>query len=171
MSNLLQKWGAAKFLGDRAVKPKDFRIYRWETGKPIGRSDLNPIMESNLGSPWWTLHRHDLLTCLLKRAQELGVVIRANSRVTSVDLDAPAITLQTGERITADLFIGADGVKSVIRNTIFPGSRPYNPGGTAAAYRMSVKTADLRAVDEEMNKLFEEPAMNLWMGQNRYLIT
>lgn len=39
-----------------------------------------------------------------------GVEVRFDSRVEVVDEKSPSITLSTGEKIEADLIIGADGV-------------------------------------------------------------
>ena len=74
------------------------------------------------GSPHYTMHRADLqemLRCAVER--EDPSAIRLGARCTGFDTSANGVTLSLadGERITGDAIIGADGIHSVVRQTLF----------------------------------------------------
>ncbi|GAA3732222.1 2-methyl-3-hydroxypyridine 5-carboxylic acid dioxygenase [Spinactinospora alkalitolerans] len=69
------------------------------------------------GLPWRTMTRPHLHRSLLSAALEAGVEIRSGSEVVSAD-PAGSITLASGETRTADLVVGADGVRSKVRDSI-----------------------------------------------------
>jgi salicylate hydroxylase len=66
-------------------------------------------MQDTYGFPYFLIHRGDLHKVLLDKAREVGVVIRTNSLVSTVDQETPSITLEDGSTHRADLIIGADG--------------------------------------------------------------
>jgi salicylate hydroxylase len=47
-----------------------------------------------------------------------NVNLRLKASVTSIDASAPSCTLASGEVVPCDLIIGADGVKSMIREFV-----------------------------------------------------
>jgi salicylate hydroxylase len=46
---------------------------------------------------------------LYDAAIQSGVEVKLSSRIKSIEEDAPAVILSTGERIEGDIIIGADG--------------------------------------------------------------
>jgi salicylate hydroxylase len=88
-----------------------------------------------------------------------------SSRVVSLTFNRsqqPILTLQNGTTLTADLVIGADGVKSFIREIVV--GHPDKPVPTGdAAYRAIIKTEDMLK-DESLRELVEYPEMTGWMG-------
>ncbi|MEX5634494.1 FAD-dependent oxidoreductase [Parafrankia sp. FMc2] len=64
-----------------------------------------------------TLTRHDLLAVLLERAAQAGVELRPASRVTAADPEGALVTAD-GTRWEADLVVGADGIRSVVRGSL-----------------------------------------------------
>ncbi|MBD5380504.1 FAD-dependent oxidoreductase [Clavibacter sepedonicus] len=69
-----------------------------------------------------TLMRAELHGILRQEAERQGVDIIRGARVTSAEQDVHGASLvtATGERHSADLVIGADGVRSAVRATILP---------------------------------------------------
>jgi 2-polyprenyl-6-methoxyphenol hydroxylase-like FAD-dependent oxidoreductase len=63
------------------------------------------------------ISRQHMVTVLAARATSLGVDIAANSPVSGAD-PGGALILESGERLTADLVIGADGINSVVRDSV-----------------------------------------------------
>jgi salicylate hydroxylase len=74
---------------------------------------------------------------LYELAQRAGVTIRLSSLVESIDPSAPSLTLANGQTIRCDLIVGADGVKSKIREVVVGGPDRPRPTGDAA-YRSVV---------------------------------
>ncbi|MEO3768479.1 NAD(P)/FAD-dependent oxidoreductase [Streptomyces sp. B5E4] len=69
------------------------------------------------GLPWRTMTRPYLHKCLLDAALAAGVEIRTGSEVVAAD-PRGRVTLASGETLYADLVVGADGVKSQVRDSI-----------------------------------------------------
>jgi 2-polyprenyl-6-methoxyphenol hydroxylase-like FAD-dependent oxidoreductase len=74
------------------------------------------------GSPHYTMHRADLQE-MLRRAveREDPKAIRLGARCTGFDASAKGVTLtfENGQRASGDAVIGADGIHSVIRQSLF----------------------------------------------------
>jgi 2-methyl-3-hydroxypyridine 5-carboxylic acid dioxygenase len=69
------------------------------------------------GLAWRTMTRPHLHKCLLDAAVRAGVEIRAGSQVVAADPDG-VVTVESGESFGADLVVGADGVASMVRDSI-----------------------------------------------------
>jgi salicylate hydroxylase len=82
---------------------------RWDSGEVIGYTKLVPDFRENFQAPYYVVHRAHFHSALHKRALELGVEVRVNSRVVNYDLDAPSIELENGLVLSADLVVAADG--------------------------------------------------------------
>ena len=123
-------------------------------------------MEREHGSPYYHIHRADFHRLLLDLAAPVST-LRLDSTVVYVDPSAPrpSVTLSTGEVIFADLIIGADGVKSMVREVVLGEPTKATPTGDAA-YRAIVPTEKMLA-EPELRPLVENPEMTGWMGPGR----
>lgn len=99
---------------------------------------------------------------MVMKARELGVKIQLKSCVTKIDFDTPCVYLKDDRRITADLIIGADGLKSRCREELVGHIDPPHLTGDLA-YRIIIKASDMRK-HEELAELVNDPAINFWMG-------
>jgi 2-methyl-3-hydroxypyridine 5-carboxylic acid dioxygenase len=69
------------------------------------------------GLPWRTMTRPHLHKSLLDTALAAGVEVRTGSEVVAAD-PGGRITLASGESLRADLVVGADGVRSQVRDSL-----------------------------------------------------
>jgi salicylate hydroxylase len=130
------------------------------------------------GNPYWLIHRPDYHRLLHEAALENGCEIRVKSRVTSIDESVPSLTLKSGETLTADIIIGADGIrhlnyanpgiKSIVRDHILDQKVEPRLYGECA-YRATVP-AELLVSEPELRHLIEQPVANCWIGPGRHLI-
>jgi salicylate hydroxylase len=88
---------------------------RWDNGEVIGYTKLVPDFRDNFQAPYYVVHRAHFHGALHKRASELGVEVRVNSKVVDYDLEAPNIGLENGQVLSADLIVAADGKLTSIR--------------------------------------------------------
>ena len=131
-------------------------------------------MERDYGSPYYHIHRADFHRLLLDLAAPL-TTLRLNSTVVSVNPtgspesgEKPSITLSTGEVLTADLIIGADGVKSMCREVVL--GAPVKATATGdAAYRVTLPTDEM-AKHPELKAFVDSPEMTGWMGPGRHIM-
>lgn len=74
-------------------------------------------MQERYGAPYMHIHRADFHRLLFDLVSDTSnVTIRLNANVTHLEPEGrPRLTLASGEIIDADLVIGADGLKSMVR--------------------------------------------------------
>jgi salicylate hydroxylase len=82
---------------------------RWDNGEVIGYTKLVPDFRENFQAPYYVVHRAHFHSALHKRALELGVEVKVNSKVVDYDLEAPSVELENGQVLPADLVVAADG--------------------------------------------------------------
>ncbi|CAK5269509.1 unnamed protein product [Mycena citricolor] len=166
-SRLLIRWGLGEELRKASVKPESITFRRYNSGERIGYTRWGDTMDSNYGAPYYHIHRADLLDMLFKLAAP-HMTLFTNSRVVAVDPAQGQITLQSGETVRGDVVLGADGLKSMVREVIV--GRPDKPLPTGdAAYRVVIPTARMMA-DPDLASLVEYPEMTGWLGPGRHIM-
>ena len=135
--------GACDAVAAVGVEPTRQRIQHWEDGRTLVTMDRSD-QRAKYGAPYVTVHRADLHKVLTRAAEEAGVELRCNSTV--VDSDGATAILANGTRVEGDLLIGADGVKSVIRQRFEP-EEPYFTGHVAWRCLVPV-TVELRELSD-----------------------
>lgn len=85
-------------------------VTRWPDGRPIAENDL-ATLSREAGAPCICIHRAALQKILLDALPPTAVGTNACCR----GFEGSNAVLESGERITADILVGADGISSVIR--------------------------------------------------------
>ncbi|KAE8154365.1 hypothetical protein BDV25DRAFT_136061 [Aspergillus avenaceus] len=159
-------WGVGQELWDKSALPSELKIRRWKDGEFVARTELNPDFEERFGAPYIVIHRAELHSVLYRHALKQGVIVKVASRAVDYDMDAPSITLATGEIIRPDLIVGVDGINSFARTQLLGSTEKGSPKKTGvAAYRLMVEVSDLLA-DPETAWVVSNPNLNLWLGNN-----
>ncbi len=121
------------------------------SGARLARFDLTRLP----GEPYRFYHRADLIDMLADAAQAAGVHLRTGVRADAVT-EAGSVTLATGQCLTPDLTVGADGIHSVLRPVLNGPDAPFFTG--QVAWR-SVVQADA------------PPVARIWMAPGRHVVT
>jgi salicylate hydroxylase len=111
---------------------KEFRL--WNSGKPWPMFSLGKTVIESYGYPYLTVYRPDIHQALADRVRELKAdAIHLDSGVASCTQDATGVelVLRDGRRIHGDGLMGADGVRSVVRNTVWGPTDPEFSGMVA----------------------------------------
>ncbi|TQS33972.1 hypothetical protein Golomagni_05665 [Golovinomyces magnicellulatus] len=170
VSILLQRWGVDKEIGPNLVQFEELNMRR-KDGTPVGYTKIATLEES-LGRPWWVVHRAHLHQGLVKVAERLGANIFIDSAVVKIEyLDSNTVKVETHKAkvYDFDLLIGADGINSITRRTLFPDVAP-EPPTTNCAYRALVPYEQIRK-DPIASELIKKLTMEVWMAENKYIIT
>jgi salicylate hydroxylase len=168
-SRLLRRWGLSHHLEEVAVRPEAIAFHRYNTGERVGYTKWGDLMDRDYGAPYYHVHRADFHKMLYDLVAP-RVTLRLSSTVVSCDPGplTPSVTLASGEVITADLIVGADGVKSMIQQVVMGKATRADSTGDAA-YRATIP-ASLLLEDPELRNLIETPEMSAWMGPRRHVM-
>lgn len=122
------------------------------------------------GTFYWDFHRANLHRCLLDRAVELGAEVRTKARVLNVETsfggDSATVSLESGESLTVDLVVGADGIHSRMREIMLGREDPPILTGDLA-YRLLLSTKDMLK-DPELASFVRDPQVNYWLGPDAH---
>jgi salicylate hydroxylase len=130
---VLRRLGLGPGLDREGVQPGTTHQRRWQDGRTLQFSPLNPECEALYGAPHVTIHRADLLDVIaaafpaehLHLGHRLVCLEERGERV--------AARFDNGARIEADALVGADGINSAVRAALFGHEEPEFAG--CVAYR------------------------------------
>ncbi len=129
----------------------------------VGYIPTGEAFRQRFGNPYAVIHRVDVHKSLLEGAQETGrVEFFTNTRVERIEQDADSVTVHCGNGKTyqGQALIGADGVKSVVRQR-FVGDPARVTGHVV--YRAVVDKKDFPE-DLQWN------AASIWVGPHCHLV-
>ena len=107
---------------------KEVRL--WNTGDTWKLFDLGAVSIERYGFPYFTVYRPDLLAVLVDAVRAIKAdAIRLNARCAGFAQDENGVTLRLEESVaTGDALIGADGVHSKVRQSLFGADAPAFTG-------------------------------------------
>ncbi|SCC70717.1 3-hydroxybenzoate 6-monooxygenase [Acinetobacter albensis] len=129
----------------------------------VGRIETGDAFRKRFGNPYAVIHRADIHSSLVEGAQENGdIEIITNCRITEVAQDDNGVTVtdQNGQTYAGQALIGADGVKSIVREK-YVGDLALVTGHVV--YRAVVPKAEFPE-DLQWN------AASIWVGPNCHLV-
>lgn len=103
----------------------------WRTGDVLIETRRGPDMQARYGAGYTHLHRADLHRALVRALETLdGDAIRLGHRLVTAD-GAGRAEFANGASVEADVLVGADGLRSVVRETLFRTQPPFFTGQVA----------------------------------------
>lgn len=147
---------------------------RWD-GQTLLKTTLGAYAEKRYGAPYLHFHRADLHSALLRAATGPGfkgpsAVVVTDATVVEVDeanVTHPVVVTASGERYDGDVVVGADGIRSRIRDIIGSPSEILDSGDMA--FRTLIDGKSVR--DDPVTRfLVDWQATNIWFGHNRHLV-
>ncbi|KAK5164120.1 uncharacterized protein LTR77_010211 [Saxophila tyrrhenica] len=170
-TKIFKQFGIYDSLEHKAAEPTFLQVRRYSDGKVLSRTDdFNLEMREKYDAPFWDLHRVDVQRALASRAAELGVTVRLAAKVADIDFELPAVTLESGEQLHADLVVGADGLWSRCRakylSIIGREDQPLPTGDLV--YRIVLRLEDVH--DKELRDWISKPSCQFWIGPDAHVV-
>jgi 6-hydroxynicotinate 3-monooxygenase len=155
-----RRLGIEESLVETGIKPKSYVSRAWNTGETMYEIFFDAASEAKYGGPYINIHRGDLHGVLEKVVTPNTIVF--NHRLVGLDEtgDAVILAFDNGFRVEADIVIGADGIRSKVREHLL-GSEPPRFAG-AVAQRAIFPTARLRGL--------AIPDCTKWWGPDRHAL-
>ncbi|MDV3130160.1 FAD-dependent oxidoreductase [Mycobacterium sp. 21AC1] len=173
-SRVLIGLGLRKQLERIHTEPQDQVRRRWKDGSIIAVTSLGSRCIRDYNAPYWHYHRADLHRVLLDACVESdpGPVVRIHTNAAVVDIDQstperPAAVTSEGRRFDADVIIGADGIRSAVRDAVgFVDTLEFSG---EMAYRALIP-GDKIAADPATRWLVDRFQSTIWYGPDRHLV-
>lgn len=169
-TRILERIGALDGLRGLALEPQALIVRRARDGAELVRMELGQTARARWGAPYLVAHRADLLRALLDRvAVEPAISLNLDSTVRGfgvgedgrlrVALKRGLLRLET----QADLMIGADGLRSTVRERLgFGGPSEVRFTGDVA-WRALIPA-------QRLPESLRRPETTLWMGPRGHLV-
>jgi len=133
--------GVVPTLKETAARPTH-RISRiWDTGEETSRLAMADEAEERYGAPQLTIHRADLLNALRLQLPEDAILLGHRAEAIDNVETKPRIRFANGASGEFDVLIGADGIHSLTRTTLFGPEYPQFTG--LVSYRAVVDRTKL----------------------------
>ena len=159
----LRRLGIGDALATVSTEPGELIYRNWRDGSRIAAHPVHEDMNYQhiCGAPYYGIHRADLQRILSGALGGAG--LHLDHRLAEIrDLGGAAgLSFANGRTIEADLVVGADGVRSVVRRFITGGDDTVYSG--TSAFRGIVPVAKLPALPDP-------GAIQFWMGPDAHLL-
>ncbi|SET11075.1 FAD-dependent oxidoreductase [Nonomuraea wenchangensis] len=142
-----RQWGVFDAIAE-VSSPSDYFEILTATSDPIAKEEWPEI--ATYGEKTHLIHRCDFIEALLGVLPEGMVHLGHKLESVEDEGDRARLTFAGGRSVTADLVVGADGIKSVVRARLFGDNPPVFSG--EHAYRVVISVADAHglAVDDNL---------------------
>jgi len=163
---VLDRIGLRGVLEPLAVRPKAFEFRRFDSGELLHRLPLAEQHEARHGAPYFQLHRADLHAALRDAvlARDAAALV-LGARALRIDERADRVSVHFDDRppAEAELLVGADGIKSIVRSF---GQGPEQTGFTGqVAWRCTVP------VERIAPALRTDIVSTVWCGPRNHAVT
>ncbi|MEM8796168.1 MAG: FAD-dependent monooxygenase [Pseudomonadota bacterium] len=159
--SVIDALGLTAELREKAHTPEGLTVHSGFSGRAIVTLPFGAAYEARFGYPYHVIHRADLGSVLLEACRREGVEIQFEAGFKGAH-ERPdgrlQIDTETGER-TTPLLIGADGVRSKVRNLVSE-AQPTFSGRTA--YRALIPGDAIRDA--------AELDLSVWLGPHAHLV-
>jgi 6-hydroxynicotinate 3-monooxygenase len=156
----LRRLGVEEALVEAGIKPRCYISRAWDTGETMYEIIFDGESERRYDGPYLNIHRGDL-HAVLERVVTPGT-IHFDHRLSALHeaSDGVRLTFDTGKTVEADIVVGADGIRSKVRESLLGDAPPRFVG--AAAYRAIFPADRLRG--------FDIPDCTKWWGPDRHIL-
>lgn len=116
---VLRGLGLEKALRPLAFEPTNIVSLSWNDATLRFREALKGVAAARFGAPYLTMHRADLHRLLCGQIPSGSIHLDACCTGVTQDRDRAVATFADGSTAEADILIGADGIRSIVRESIF----------------------------------------------------
>jgi len=160
VTKVLRRLGIEPGLIAAGIKSQCYISRAWDTGATLYEITFDAASEERFGGPYLNIHRGDL-HAVLERGVAPGTIAFDHQLVDLKESgDSIRLIFANGATADADIIIGADGIRSKVRDVLLGAQPPQFVG--AVAHRAIFPAERLRG--------FEIPDCTKWWGRDRHCL-
>ncbi|KAI0317884.1 hypothetical protein OF83DRAFT_1171604 [Amylostereum chailletii] len=183
LTKILFEWGLEAELRETCWTMRNTYCCDLDTGETIAYMPWAEEVQAESGAPFYTMQHRELHTMLRGLALSVGVEVVPDAQVVSASpapsapgthqnpltaASRPSVNLRGGEKLFADVIVGADGPFSVVRQSVE--TEPTVPRWDGSIHFSGV--IPMKTLDEEEDLRNEDIARGdpLWCGAHNAVI-
>ena len=128
---VLRRLGVERALLETGITPDAFVSRAWDTGETLYEITLDVASEQRFGGPYINVHRGDLHAVLATAVAPGSIAFGHCLAGLGPRGDAFELVFDNGARSQADIVIGADGIRSKVRDILLGAEPPRFTGRVA----------------------------------------
>ena len=144
-----------------AFEPESQILRSWRSGRVIYRTPIRGVFRERFGAPLCSFHRADLLSVLAAPLRDRAIRLDARCVAIEPAEASAAAYFADGRTIEADIVVGADGIHSLVRTSLFGADSPRFTG--CMCWRGLVPA-------ERIPPGLIEPSSLNWMGPHGHVV-
>lgn len=162
-TRVLHQLGLADALHAVCSVPNGVEIRHWRDGNVIAALPLGAFVRRKFGYPYYHAHRADLMDILKNAAGgHRNIVVRAGARVDAIQQQRDGVVVEAArEHHRGDVLVGADGIHSLVRESLFGPDASRFTGNIA--WRALIPT---QALPEGLVR----PVATVWWGPGKHFV-
>jgi len=157
---VLRRLGVEDELIRTGIKPQCFVSRAWDTGATMYEIHFDAASEQRYGGPYLNIHRGDLHEIMAHAVAAKTIAFDHQLVDVKKSNDRYSLRFGNGEAAHADIVIGADGIRSKVREFLLGDGPPRFVG--AVAHRAIFPSERLGG--------FKIPDCTKWWGRDRHLL-
>ncbi|XP_006462114.1 hypothetical protein AGABI2DRAFT_206335 [Agaricus bisporus var. bisporus H97] len=168
LTKILLEWGLHEELRV-APKCRKSNFHTFETGEIVGHLEWQEDIIREAGADFLLMHHYDLHQALYRLAISVGASVTFETSIQDVnfnqDARKPCVVLEDGTTVEADVVIGADGHRSIVRNFVAP--EVDEGSDTNHSFYTVIVPASAMETDPDLREYAGLPEWPIWMGDSR----
>jgi salicylate hydroxylase len=158
---VLQSLGLEQPIIEASFEPNRHVLRSWKSGRLLFATAMKGEFFRRFGAGYYQIHRADLHKILAQAVPDH--CIHLNSKCVGMQSagDGAVLTFADGRTANADVVVGADGIHSVVRQSLFGADSPRFTGNTC--WRGIVPV-------EVLPKNLIEPDSTVWLGPYGHVV-
>ncbi len=160
VTKVLRRLGLEEGLIAAGIKSQSYVSRAWDTGEVMAEFVFDQASERRYGGPYVHIHRGDLHAVLERGVAPRTIAFDHQLVELTPERNAMRLVFSNGETVEADIVIGADGIRSRVRDYLLGPELPQFVGATA--FRAIFPAARLNG--------FKIPDCTKWWGPDRHCL-